>query len=214
MEQDCARSLGGETEAGDVTVMVVSAFLGGLAGVLAGGHIRNIARLRIRRWWLLLIALVIQATLSLVPIALRVPGVVVASALLIIWCASNLHVGRVVPGMVALGLGIFSNVLVIAVNGGMPVSLRALVDAGYPVHFNVTRGHLDKHVAPPVPHLGFLGDWIPIPGLRNILSLGDVVMLIGIFLIIRAATLNAPNDAAPDTPAARIEAFDSPAAGG
>jgi Family of unknown function (DUF5317) len=172
-----------------MTIMVATAVLGCVAGVLVGGHVRNIAHLRIRRWWLLLLALAIQATLSLMPLAVRVPLVVVGSASLLAWCASNLRVARVVPGMVLLALGILLNTIVIAWNGGMPVSRSALVEAGYPRNFNVTRGHLDKHVAPVHAHLAFLGDFIPIPGLRNILSVGDVVMLVGIFLVVRAATL-------------------------
>jgi Family of unknown function (DUF5317) len=186
-----------------MTVMVVTALLGGAAGVASGGRVRSIAQARIRRWWLLVLAVLVQGTLSLVPVDLRAGLVVLACAALVIWCASNLAVARLVPGMIVLGVGVAANMVVIAVNGGMPVSARALRDAGYPRSFNVTRGHLDKHVPEVHAHLGFLGDFIPIPGIRNVLSLGDVAMLIGIFLVVRGATLLGPGRTR--LPAQRLE---------
>lgn len=172
-----------------MTVLLTSALLGCLSGIYSGGRVRNIAHLRIHRWWLLLIALVIQGTLSIVAAALRIPLLVFAAATLVVWCASNLREARVARGMVALGIGVALNTLVIALNGGMPVNHTALVDAGYSSNYNVTRGHFDKHVAPVHVHLAFLGDLIPIPVIRNILSVGDVIMLVGVFLVMRAAML-------------------------
>jgi Family of unknown function (DUF5317) len=82
--------------------------------------------------------------------------------------------------LLAIGAGL--NILVVAANGGMPVDTDALARVGRR-DVDVTRGFLYKHV--PMTgdtRLSWLGDRIPVPIQRNVISVGDVVMAIAICL--------------------------------
>jgi len=79
-----------------------------------------------------------------------------------------------------LSVGAALNLVVIAVNGGMPVDDGALAAVGRR-GTDVTNGFLYKHVALTAgTKLAFLADRIPIPVQRNVISIGDVVMAVAI----------------------------------
>jgi hypothetical protein len=83
---------------------------------------------------------------------------------------------------VLLGIGVGLNVAVVAANGGMPVDSGALARVGRR-DVDVTRGFLYKHV--PMTgntRLSWLGDRIPVPIQRNVISVGDVLMAVAICL--------------------------------
>ena len=83
---------------------------------------------------------------------------------------------------VLLGIGVVLNVAVVAANGGMPVDSGALARVGRR-DVDVTRGFLYKHV--PMTgdtRLSWLGDRIPVPIQRNVISVGDVLMAVAICL--------------------------------
>ena len=83
---------------------------------------------------------------------------------------------------VLLAIGVALNVAVVAANGGMPVDQSALARVGRR-HADVTRGFLYKHV--PMTddtRLSWLGDRIPVPIQRNVISVGDVLMALAICL--------------------------------
>ncbi len=82
--------------------------------------------------------------------------------------------------LLAIGAGL--NVAVIAANGGMPVDASALASVGR-AHADVTQGFLYKHVRMTShSHLSWLGDRIPVPIQRNVVSVGDVVIAVAISL--------------------------------
>ncbi|MCU1500710.1 MAG: hypothetical protein JWM12_64 [Ilumatobacteraceae bacterium] len=81
-----------------------------------------------------------------------------------------------------LGIGVALNVAVIAANNGMPVDAGALETVGRR-NADVTDGFLYKHV--PMngsTRLTWLGDRIPVPIQRNVISVGDVLMAVAIGL--------------------------------
>lgn len=85
-----------------------------------------------------------------------------------------------------LGIGTFSNFLVIAVNGfRMPVSTKALSVYNITAQ-SVSAKRPDYFVAENGAHLFFLGDviYLPIPLLKGFLSVGDILLAIGMFLLI------------------------------
>ena len=169
--------------------MFVAAIVGSGAGVLSGGRISNIARVPLRRWWLVLAALAAQAVVGAVATAARPVVIVAALAALLAWCAANSSHRRLAGGIVLMASGILANLLVITLNAGMPVSPRALVAAGRSAHLDVTRGFLDKHVVMVArTHLAFLGDRLPFAPFRTVLSAGDLVMLAGVLVVMFAAT--------------------------
>jgi hypothetical protein len=85
-------------------------------------------------------------------------------------------------------LGIALNVLVIALNGGMPVSVAALSYMG------VTGTEQQMDVLTPLYHLGdaqtvlmILGDVMPVPGpqlIRSVVSLGDLILMVGVAVVV------------------------------
>jgi hypothetical protein len=90
--------------------------------------------------------------------------------------------GALRRALILVAEGWLLNVLVMAANGGMPVSGSALAQVGH-AGTVVSQGHLWKHVAlSSTTRLPLLGDVIPVPLplLRSVISVGDVAMLVGL----------------------------------
>ncbi|AKG37152.1 DUF5317 domain-containing protein [Paenibacillus durus] len=111
-------------------------------------------------------------------------GVYVAG-LYILW------LNRSTPGFLFIFAGVFLNFLVMAVNGGkMPVSLEAskVLDPYY-VQLLQSGAVVTKHfLMDSATRLSFLGDIIPLskPYPRTqVISVGDIVMNVGIFLYLQ-----------------------------
>jgi MFS family permease len=178
--------------------------LGLIAGLLAGGHITNLTQVRLRWMAAIFLAVVVrygtEAALSReIPIAetLRVPLLVTAYAILLVGTWAN----RRQPGMAIAFVGILSNAVVIAVNGGhMPIWEPSLIAAGLTPADVASPIHV---ILPPpidaafLAHLGPLGDVIPIPlpVVRNVASIGDVVVSFGLGFFLFASVLRTPAEA-------------------
>ncbi|MEO5901989.1 MAG: DUF5317 domain-containing protein [Ilumatobacteraceae bacterium] len=106
-------------------------------------------------------------------------GLLVASVLLgALWIARQRR--HLASGLLAIGACL--NVAVIAANGGMPVDSGALARVGRR-GTDVTDGFFAKHVAMTGgTRLSWLGDRIPVPIQRNVISVGDVLMAVAICL--------------------------------
>jgi hypothetical protein len=114
------------------------------------------------------------ATSGAVHAALLVTGLVLGGVWIVM---QRRHLASVL-----LGLGVGLNVAVISLNGGMPVDSAALARVGRG-DTDVTRGFLYKHVAMTgTTSLSWLGDRIPVPIQRNVISVGDVLMGVAICL--------------------------------
>lgn len=163
--------------------------LGSALGIAAGGRLGHVAELRLRGWALLLLAVAVQLGLGWAPSPLRWALVMVCCVSVAGWLVANLaHPGmRVALGLVLLG--ILANTVVIGANEGMPVSARALVVSGRSAQTDVAAGYLYKHTAMTArTELAWLGDGLPIPIIEEVLSPGDVLMLVGIAGVAYAAT--------------------------
>ena len=156
---------------------------------MRGGRLGHVADLRLRAWPLLVAAVAIQLGLGWAPTPLRWALVVACCAAVVGWLLANLaQVGMRAP-LALLLIGILANVVVIGANQGMPVSTSALVAAGRSAQTDVAHGYLYKHTAmTPATSLAFLGDRVPVPGIEEVLSAGDLVMLVGLAGIAFAAT--------------------------
>lgn len=190
--------------------MLLTFALGALCGVAAGrgrgGRLAGLTTLRFRAPILLAAATLTQAVVAVGAPAPRVAALRAAYVLVGSWLTINaLHQrGGVRLGCVALGIGWLLNLLPIMVNGGMPVSAAALERIGAPHTMSVTEGHFNKHV--PAGHdtrLTALGDVIPLSMAASIISIGDIVMLVGIALVLasgmtRVAELQSRGDVSFD----------------
>lgn len=178
--------------------------LGLIAGLLAGGRITNLTEVRLRWMAVIFLAVVVrygtEAALSRgIPAAetLRIPLLVTAYAILLV----GLWVNRRQPGLAIAFVGTLSNAVVIAVNGGhMPLWEPSLAAAGLttadvigPLHVLFPAAIDASFLA----HLGPLADVIPIPVpfVRNVASVGDVVISLGLGFFLFATVLRTPSEA-------------------
>jgi hypothetical protein len=158
--------------------------LGIVFGLVIGGHIGNLARLRFRWPWLILVALGIREALLLTPLS-RVDGAqylyVIALAGIVAWTVW--HVGRI-RGIWLVSIGAALNLVVVAANGArMPVAPES---AGPLARHGGTIG--EYTIMGAGTHLNLLGDWIRLYPFPQAYSPGDVVIAIGLAVTVFIAT--------------------------
>ncbi|MFQ5517987.1 MAG: DUF5317 domain-containing protein [Acidimicrobiia bacterium] len=154
----------------------------GLAVVVAyvrGGRLRHLADIDLQWWWLLFAGFSMQTGAELLPDerswsrAVGV-GLILASYVPLVVLA---YVNRTRPGMALAGVGMALNFAVIAINGGMPVLPAAvdLVGGSLPLQLDAKHVLLDD-----TSILIFLADIIPLRWLGQVLSIGDVLLAVGL----------------------------------
>lgn len=150
--------------------------------VATKGSFERLSRVHFRMLWLLFLGLVIQIVLEVVDFPKdRIEDVGFAILLLsyvaiLGFCVVN----RSVRGMTLVAIGVALNVLVIALNQGMPTKDDVRERNGREVHVPIEQ--TVKHRPEEDDDLlGFLGDVLTVPGFPNQqFSIGDIVMGIGI----------------------------------
>jgi hypothetical protein len=171
-------------------------------GYLAGGRLRNFERLRIRGWWLAPIGLLLQLQFP----AFWHPGrdlsvalLIASYVLLLLFAALNIRLA----GFVLILVGLAMNMLVVSINGGMPVDKGALLASGQKsvlsdlVHGGGSKHHLatDDDVLLPI------ADVIAIPPpVRQVVSAGDLVVYAGVLWLVVATMRGRPRDWIPWSP--------------
>lgn len=152
---------------------------------LAGGRLSRLADIRPQAVWAVLLAAGIQVAITQIPGGSHAlhAGLHVLSYVL---DAYFLFANRRLAGIPLVATGAALNVLAIAANGGvMPANAVALRIAGI-----AERAGFDNSAALSHAHLAFLGDVIPVPGpwpIGNVLSAGDLVIVLGAFLVLHCA---------------------------
>ncbi len=155
---------------------------------LMGGDLRRLGELRLRWAGLVLLALAVQVVvISLTPDGNRtVQGV--AHSLTYVVALAVVFANRRLPGMVLIGLGTFANGLAISLNGGtLPSSVSALAVSD----MHKWGGGLENSAPQANPHLPWLGDQFVSPSFlpfRNVVSVGDVLILVGAFVLVWVTT--------------------------
>lgn len=173
---------------------VVAIVLGGVLGLVTGGRLQNLGEHRLAAWWLMPVGVGLQllgafraGSDSDTAFAL----LLASYAALAGFAAANWRIF----GMVVVAVGLGLNFLVIAVNEGMPVRRAAVIDAGIAANDNeVSKIELKAkhHYETSDDTLMPLADIIPVRPLREVLSVGDVVMSIGIAAAIAALLRKEP----------------------
>jgi hypothetical protein len=182
-----------------VVLLIAGAIvLGILLGLALGGSVGALARLRFLWWPLAFVGLALQV----VPVPstegrldhwLAVGLLIASYVVLLVFVALN----RRLSGFSVIALGFALNVLVISVNGGMPVSNQALRHAYGPAYADTLEdlqrgGGTKHHLQRPDDVLMPLADVIPIgPPVRQVFSVGDLVAMAGIVWLLAAATKRA-----------------------
>jgi hypothetical protein len=93
------------------------------------------------------------------------------------FAASNTHV----TGIAVMGLGLVLNLAAVVLNDGMPVRPAALVAAHVVDRAELPTVELagPRHLETPRDRLPVLGDVLPLPLAREVLSFGDLMILVG-----------------------------------
>jgi hypothetical protein len=160
-----------------------------------GGRVRRIADAELRWTWLLFLGLALQLGVDLAAgrglLADAGGGglalLVTSQVLVVAWLAANRHL----PGVLLVAVGLGLNALVMAANGAMPVDPAAMRALGL--------GELE---VPPGKHtlltdgtrLPWLADVIPLPPLRSIVSVGDLVLALGLLPLTHALMTERPGE--------------------
>ncbi len=145
-----------------------------IAGVAFGGDWRRLGTFSLKLWPVLVFAVGLRLVGDFVlpnsPLALYLVslfGVAIVAA----W---NRHV----PGSLLIAVGTLLNLLVAALNFGMPYDAAAVVAASAPPPTDGLHVLLTSDT-----RLVFLSDVIPVAAIHNVLSLGDFLNAVGGFLI-------------------------------
>lgn len=154
---------------------------------LRGGRIQRIADARLHRPWLLFAGLGLQIAVDLAT-GRGVLGDASTSGLALLVASQALVVGWLVlnrqhPGVGLVALGLALNAVVIAANGAMPVDPQAMRALG----LGELQVPLGKHtLLTDSTRLPWLADIFPLPPLRSIISIGDVVLAAGMLPLTHA----------------------------
>lgn len=112
--------------------------------------------------------------------------VLVASQVLVVaWLWHHRHV----PGVPAVLAGVTLNAIAITLNGAMPVGPDAIAAVGHPGFDPAPGKHELITTATTVP---WLGDTIPVRGFGTIVSIGDVLLALGLFPLTHHLMSNRP----------------------
>ena len=176
-------------------IFLFAVLAGIVAGYVLGGRIANLASLRLRWFWLVLLGLILQLLIfplissrPLLPYA-TVPLHVLSYVLVFVFLAANL---RVRP-LLVLASGALINFAAIAANGGrMPASATALARAGLiqtAKRLTSSGTHGNVLLMGKNTRLDLLGDWLYLPRwipFATAFSIGDALIMIGLaWLIVR-----------------------------
>jgi MFS family permease len=178
-----------------------------VVGALAGGGLPRLADLRLRWLWVLGLALAVRFAATLLRLGDIGPDLPLGAAfvasygLIFVWLWGNWRV----PGLQIAAVGIGLNTLAVVLNGGqMPIWTAAFTAAGFtsdalahhPFHFLLSAGSVAEFVR----QGGIFGDVlpIPIPLIRDVVSIGDTLLAVGIFwaIVYSMTRPNAPTRAA------------------
>jgi hypothetical protein len=160
---------------------------GVLVGLLRRGRLAGLRVARLNALPLLIAALVLQLLLGLPLRDVHGARWGIGSVLLVACLVLLLLVVRanpLLPGRPLLTLGLLVNLLVVGVNGAMPVSTA-------PPQWTHTSSVDASHLGPqyvlagPKTRLPVLGEWVGFLDLRAVVSVGDLIQYAGLFLLVQ-----------------------------
>ncbi|WHY00013.1 DUF5317 domain-containing protein [Neobacillus sp. DY30] len=170
-----------------------------IVGILRKGNLRAFSQLNLKWGWVFPLLLVVQLAVFTFQNDSKFLGQLSGFIYIIVYVIGLifLFLNRKNPGFILIFIGVFLNFIVMVLNGGrMPVSVEAsaVLVPGYIQALK--EGLYAKHaMLTPETNLGFLGDVIPIsdPYPRTqIISIGDIIMNIGIFFFIQYLMVKHP----------------------
>jgi hypothetical protein len=170
-----------------------------IVGFLRKGNLRAFGHLKLKWGWVFPILLLIQVIVFIYQNDIKFIGQASEFIYMTVYIIGLIFLffNREYKGFTLIWIGVFLNFLVMIVNGGrMPVSMEAAAVLD-PFYLDVMKEQLyAKHILlNESTRLGFLGDIIPLTNpypKTQIISIGDVLMNIGIFIFIQYLMLHHP----------------------
>ncbi len=175
--------------------------LGLVLGFAAGGRLNNLLSIRLRLVQVTFFGLFLRVATQIAienhnaPIeALRGPLFLIAFIAIL----AGLWANREHPGLSLAFIGVLLNTIAVAVNGGhMPVWIPAFEAAGFPPGSSLGPFHIPLSGTDSAEFLlkaGPLGDIlpIPIPFVRNVASIGDTFLALGLAFFLFSSTVRSP----------------------
>jgi len=152
-------------------------------GFIAGGSLRPFEHLNVHWWGVALAGLALQGISITGDIGRSAgPAALVGSYGMLVAFA---WVNRRLPALWLVMAGLVMNILVIGVNGGMPVSASAIETAGAGAEGLLGAGTAKHHLMGPDDSLTPLGDVIGIPPpVGAVISIGDVLLYAGVAALV------------------------------
>jgi Family of unknown function (DUF5317) len=171
------------------TVTLAAIALG--VGLLRRGSLDRLASTHFRFLWLLWIGFAIQIGAQIwspdwLTDRWELSVLLVSNGLVAAFLVANFRL----PGIALAGTGLLLNVLVIGLNGAMPVAEEASDSAG--IGRSLDQAGLKHERLDADTLLPWLGDVLPIPILREVLSIGDILLASGIAYLIYARMTQHP----------------------
>lgn len=172
---------------------IVAIAVGTFVGIASGGNIRSLAKLTLKGEGLILAIFALQALVR----GRGVPMLVSGYAGTLTWVFLSLILAALlfrsgsVPGTHLMGVGISMNVLVVLMNGFMPISAVSGAALGHSLVNVAVDSRGIYAVAGSNTLVEFLGDTLPLSflGKALVLSAGDVLLAIGVVeLVARSMT--------------------------
>ena len=181
--------------------------LGLVAGFLARGTLEGLKEIHFKLVWLLFVSLIV----ALIPLFSdsinkhRRPLLLIAMAGVLVFLVVNILTNRTREmrmGLFIIAVGWALNFIVIALNRGMPLSRSAYARSGQAEAITAGKGGFYRTVvAGPHTKLRFLGDVIPVRLFRQVVSIGDICLVLGIAFVIAAAMRTVRRGARVEQPA-------------
>ncbi len=165
--------------------------LGILIGWLRGGKISKIALKPIYLGFLVLTAFLLQSLLNYgaARLGLTAPAVYYLRLLSFLMLLIFIYANRERPGLPLAGAGVFLNLLVIALNDGtMPVSPKGMTP--HQVDTLMTGGSALHALITAETKLAFLGDVLPLAYKGQSISIGDVLISLGLLYFFQRSMRN------------------------
>lgn len=163
-----------------------------LVGLFRGGNFKGLADMKLKHAWVFPVLLLIQIIVYLTQNKIAFIGSSSNIVFMLVYIAGLyfLWENRHHSGFFIIFIGVLLNFIVMAANGGrMPVSLEASTVLD-PYFIEALKSDLyGKHAAiTEATRLAFLGDIIPLSApypREQVISIGDVIMNIGVFFFIQ-----------------------------
>lgn len=156
-------------------LLLVAVVVGGSVGLLRAPTGAHTSRPVVRRTWLVGLGAVLYAAALLLDGGIATLVMAASLTALIAAASANRHL----TGVVVVGLGLLLNLTALVLNNGMPVRQIALERAGVVAAGEVPTLGGAQHLETRSDAFGVLGDVLPISLTREVLSFGDLIVILG-----------------------------------